>query len=158
MSSEENHFCATSTSTDWVIGWLSEAVGEPSSLSKLCPVELPKAHPVLGWNLSWMKNNYQASLNFPNFTDMVLVALGKLESRRPSVWPRNSVSCHPLIKSSCALGHPGLIISCIDHWGLLVSNDFFFKSLPSLPTRVSYCFLGLEVKSISNLTLGSWSC
>lgn len=31
MSSEENRFCVSGTGTEWVTGWLSEGVGEPSS-------------------------------------------------------------------------------------------------------------------------------
>lgn len=86
---------------------------------------------------------------------------GQQESLRSSVRPRNATSCQPLIRSSCALGCPGLIILFLDHCGLLVPKDFFLSLCQkSLPTRFAMVGLGLRLRvySILSLEAKGWVC
>ncbi|KAF6109506.1 hypothetical protein HJG60_010779 [Phyllostomus discolor] len=119
MSSKENHFCVAGTDPELVIGQWSGGWGNPPP-SKLCPAELQKANPLLGWRLPGDEQR-------PGFAELPTSVMqcpwlggsGQESSLRPGIWPRNLAPSHIQLY---ALGCPGLGTLLIGHCGLLVSN------------------------------------
>lgn len=134
--------------------------------SKLCPVWNSKRPILFSDGVSWVTSKDLASLSFP--LDWCGVhGSGWEKSLRSGVWPGNLAPRYSLIRPSCALGWPSLIISFIDHWGLLVSNDLgfhflfslFLQSLPEISAyRLCCCSSGLEIKNRSNFVLENRGC